>query len=257
MYRCKDTRCLISKELYNRNNSTSSLLNPKWQMVHKNSSPNHKSIWIYYDMERSITDALIKENQKVEKEVDAMYSIENQDLYVQDVNSKLIEQRERSKVFQKVNTQIRDLNAELRRLLKTENELPTILGTDIWNSFDAIKGEIIYFKVLWERNVPPLKIKFSKESIDWSVCISTIHEIPTKKNWEKIIERVKYHYYYPSRNITTFNATWINLSVEWLENGTFHLMLQYKSENIKSSLMTGSKFDISNSWYINSEAFLN
>ena len=99
-------------------------------------------------MERSITDALIKENQKVEKEVDAMYSIENQDLYVQDVNSKLIEQRERSKVFQKVNTQIRDLNAELRRLLKTENELPTILGTDIWNSFDAIKGEIIYFKVL-------------------------------------------------------------------------------------------------------------
>lgn len=159
-------------------------------MVHNNCSPNHKSVCIYYDMERSVTDALIKENQRVEKEVDAMFNKENRDLlFIQDSNSKLIEQRERNKIFQKVTIQIRDLNAELRRLLKTENELPTVLETDIWNSFDGIKGEIIYFKILSEQNVPPLKIKFSKESIDCCVCISTVFELPTKKNCEKMIEK--------------------------------------------------------------------
>ena len=230
------------KVFNDRNSSSNNFFQSRWNMIHQNSSPNHKSIWIYYDMERSVTDALIKENQKVEKEVDLIFNKENQSLYIQDSNSKLNEQKERNRAFQKVNTQIRDLNAELRRILKTENEQPTLLEQDMWNSFDGIKGEIIHFKIDCDQNIPPLKIKFSKESINWSVYISTSVEMPTKLNWDKAIENFKWHFYYPIRNAKTFNASIIYLSVEWLEDGTVHMMLRYKSENFKSNLFRSSKF---------------
>lgn len=45
--------------------------------------------------------------------------------------------------------------------------------------FDGLKTELIPFKVACENKAPPLKIKFTKQSIDCTVYISQVHQVPT------------------------------------------------------------------------------
>lgn len=87
-----------------------------------------------------ITHAIDAENKKLAKQVDMIYSLSKED--DQPKNETDFKQ-----AFIEIDNQIRQLNSELRRILKTEEYEPTYIQTSICNSFDGIKNELIPFKV--------------------------------------------------------------------------------------------------------------
>lgn len=81
--------------------------------------------------------------------------------------------------FEEIDTHIRQLHSELRRVCKTDTEGPVFVETKVCSSFDAVKGENVPFKVACGGKVPPLKIKFLANSTDCMVYISQNNPLPT------------------------------------------------------------------------------
>jgi hypothetical protein len=88
----------------------------------------------------NITPAIDAENKKLAKQVDMIYSLNREETEPQKEN-------DFKKAFIEIDTQIRQLNSELRRILKAEEYEPTYIQINICNSFDGIKNELIPFKV--------------------------------------------------------------------------------------------------------------
>lgn len=88
----------------------------------------------------NITAAIDTENKRVAKEVDLIYTNHSPE-------SKEVNENETKLKFFNINKKIRQLNSELRRILKTEDDQPTYIETNVCNYFDGLKAELIPFKV--------------------------------------------------------------------------------------------------------------
>ena len=128
-----------------------------------------------------ITHAINEENIRVAKQVEKIFR------YKKNPMPKHPE-CDFDKMYHDCDIQIRYLNSELRRILKTEEYQSTFIEAEVCNTFDGVQNELIPFKVSWSKKEPPLKIKFGKESIDCTMYLSTTKEFPWAKNWDKVVE---------------------------------------------------------------------
>ena len=193
------------------------------------------------DESRYITDAVENENDKITKQ----HQLFNQKMMQigEDIDYSAVqkEQDEIYKTFQQVDTQIRDLNWNLRRIFKASNDEPYEIRTDVWNTFGAIAKEVIYFKVNCQDQKPPLKIVIKKKSIEWILYLSTKELKPNSENNDRKLNGVQWWYYYPSQNSQSFDSNLIYLAVECLQEGTVDMLLKYQDKRFYSNLTKHTK----------------
>lgn len=123
----KSTNLLVYK-------STSSLLDPRIMDLIR-SSPRENS----FNNDKDITIGTDKENKRV--------AIDAKKLFNNGILPRNYEDRDTRKDFLDINSKIRHLNSELRRVLRAEDDHPNLILSNVWNSFDAVKDEVIAFKL--------------------------------------------------------------------------------------------------------------
>lgn len=112
---------------YNRvhpfhSHSTSNLLDVRKLEPSRGISPKEKSIC--FDLQKDITEVIDMENKRVAKEVDLIFERDHS-------NSKPRKEVDTKKKFRDISIQIRHLNSELRRILKTETDQPTLIEPNV------------------------------------------------------------------------------------------------------------------------------
>jgi hypothetical protein len=129
------TNLLISK-------SASNLLDPR--IINLLGSPSRENYFNNMD----ITIGTDKENKRLAVDEDKLFS--------NDKTQIPSDGRDTHKEFLDIDSKVRQLHSELRRVLRTEDDQPTLILSDIWNTFDAVKDETIIFKLNCANQVPPI-----------------------------------------------------------------------------------------------------
>ena len=102
--------------------STSNLLEARKLEPPRGISPKEKSLC--FDNQKDITEVIDIENRRVAKETVLIFQRDNS-------NNKLRKEVDTRQKFKDINIQIRHLNSELRRILKTENDEPTYVEPNV------------------------------------------------------------------------------------------------------------------------------
>jgi len=92
------------------------------------------------NLDKDITDTIDTENRRLAVEVDKIFKPTQS--FSQEQNEK-----DTQREFDEIYTKIRQLNSELRRICKKDDEEPIQLDPNVINSFDGIKNEVIPFKI--------------------------------------------------------------------------------------------------------------